>query len=155
MIVLAPITRDKANAFVTLNHRHHKAVRSHRFAVSVSVDGAMVGVVIVASPVAWPLDDGKTFEVVRLCVRSGCQNVSSRLLGASWRASKAMGVVRLVSYTRADESGSCYLAAGWRPVARVRGRDWTTGNKAQRWLPGLYVPSTETVDRVRWEIARP
>lgn len=25
------------------------------------------------------------------------------------------------------------------------------GNRKTRWLPGLYLPSTEIVDRVRWE----
>jgi len=64
-----------------------------------------------------------------------------------------MGVRRMVSYTRADEHGTCYRAAGWKPVATVDGRGWTTGNKAARWLPGLYEPTTEIVDRMRWEIA--
>lgn len=30
---------------------------------------------------------------------------------------------------------------------------WDGGNKADRWLPGLYVPTTEIVDRVRWEVS--
>lgn len=63
----------------------------------------------------------------------------------------ATGVQLGVSYTRVDEPGSCYLAAGWIPAALVEGRAHTTGNRAQRSLPGLYEPSTEIVDRVRWE----
>ena len=63
-----------------------------------------------------------------------------------------MGARRCVSYTRADERGTCYRAAGWVATALVDGREHTTGNRALRWLPGLYAPSTEIVDRVRWEI---
>lgn len=62
------------------------------------------------------------------------------------------GVRRLVSYTRTDEAGTCYRAAGWVPVALVKGRLDDGGNRALRWLPGLRAPSTETIDRVRWEI---
>lgn len=71
---------------------------------------------------------------------------------AAWRCAEAQGVHRLISYTRVDEPGTCYRAAGWVAVALVDGREWDTGNKADRWLPGLYQPTTETVDRVRWEI---
>jgi hypothetical protein len=63
----------------------------------------------------------------------------------------ASGILLGVSYTRVDEKGTCYLASGWRPVAIVRGRPHDTGNRALRWLPGLNEPSTEIVDRVRWE----
>lgn len=38
-------------------------------------------------------------------------------------------------------------------LADVKGRAWNTGNKAQRWLPGTSEPTTEIVDRTRWEIA--
>lgn len=57
----------------------------------------------------------------------------------------------LAGATRKDEDGTCYKAAGWVPVAEVEGRPWTGGNKGQRWLPGLYEPTTEIVDRIRWE----
>ena len=131
-------------------HSHHKPVRSHRFALQARDDSAQLGVVIVGNPVAPALCDGTTFEVLRLCT-NGHRNAASFLLGAAWRACSAMGVLRLVSYTRADENGTCYAAAGWRVAAKVRGRPWNTGNKKDRWLPGLYVPTTEICDRIRWE----
>ncbi|MCZ2441486.1 MAG: hypothetical protein LC119_15130 [Burkholderiales bacterium] len=49
-------------------------------------------------------------------------------------------------------AGTCYRAAGWVPVALVKVRLDDGGNRALRWLPGLRAPSTETIDRVRWEI---
>ncbi|SLB33401.1 XF1762 family protein [Mycobacteroides abscessus] len=42
----------------------------------------------------------------------------SMLYGAAWRAAKAMGYRRLVTYTLASESGASLRAAGWRVVAR-------------------------------------
>lgn len=149
MIVVRPITRDAANAVITMWHRHHKAVRSHRSACAAYLDGELVGVVVVANPVARALQNGVTSEVVRLCCRGGDRNVASRLLGAAWASDRALGVRRMVSYTRADEDGTCYRAAGWVPTALITPRDW---NRSTRWLPGLYVPTTQLIWRVRWEI---
>lgn len=160
-MTLRPITRDHANAVIGLWHRHHRPVRSHRFAIagmaSDRADAGVVGVVVVGNPVAAALQDGVTFEVLRLCTvrrpcRDGFRFAATRLLGAAWKASRAMGCRRLVSYTRADEPGACYRAASWRDVGIVKGEAWNHGNKADRWLPGLYEPTTEIVDRVRWEM---
>lgn len=153
-IVLQPLTRDGANELVTRWHSHHKPVRSHRFAIGALLDEQPVGAVIVGNPRAAALQNGAiiTFEVLRL-VTDRTPHAASRLLGACWRSAAAMGVQRLVSYSRVDEPGTCYRAAGWRPVARVDAEDWNHGNKADRWLPGLYEPTTEQIDRIRWEIA--
>lgn len=103
-------------------------------------------------PSARLLNDGATWEVTRLCVGPDAPRfAASRLLGAASRAAEACGITRLISYTRLDERGTCYRAAGWHPTAVVKGEPWTHGAKAVRWLPGLYEPSTEIVDRVRWE----
>lgn len=149
---MRPVSLKEGNRLVGLWHSHHKRVRIHKFCIGAFVDDAEVGVVIVGTPVAQALNNGTTFEVTRLCT-NGSPNAASRLLGAAWKASKAMGVKRLVSYTRKDEAGTSYLAAGWRRTAKVKGREWTSGNKANRWLPGMYEPATEIVDRVRWEQA--
>jgi hypothetical protein len=158
MIDVRPCSLAEANEVVAAWHSHHRPVRGHKFSlVADAIDDAeaphvRVGVVIVGRPVAQALDDGRTYEVTRLCT-NGYRNAASFLLGAAWRAAKAMGIRRMVSYTRADEDGTSYKAAGWRRVADVAGREWCTGNKADRWLPGLYEPTTEVVDRVRWEVA--
>lgn len=157
MIDIRPITRDEANLVISFAHRHHKPVRSHRYAMGGFRGDGVVAAVVVGNPVAAALQDGVTFEVLRLCVVRRCcrgpeRYAASRLLGAAWRAARAMGVRRLVSYTRADEDGTCYQAASWREVAEVNGEAWDHGNKADRWLPGLYEPTTEIVDRVRWEM---
>lgn len=156
-MIVRPVTRDAANAIVKLWHSHHKPVRSHRFALGAFEESPedLLGVVIVGNPTAESLNNfGMTMEVLRLCT-NGHRNAASFLLGASWRAAKEMGVTKMVSYTRCDESGTCYKAAGWRVISNVKGRLWNTGNKSQRWLPGVYEPTTEIVDRLRWEIVRP
>jgi hypothetical protein len=151
MIELRPLSLAQANRLVSQWHSHHRPVRGHKFSIGAFVDGAPVGAVIVGRPVAQALDDGVTFEVTRL-VTNRTANAASRLLGAARRAAQAMGVRRMVSYTRVDETGHCYKATGWRPVASVKGRPWTGGNKSTRWLPGMYEPTTEIIDRVRWEV---
>lgn len=150
MLRLRPATLEEANALVTRMHRHHKASRGHRFSIVAELDGRVVGAAIVSNPRAQALCDGRTFEVVRL-VTDGTPNVCSKLYSAAWRASEAMGCHRILTYIRVDEPGTSLKASGWWPTAMARGREWTSGNKSDRWLPGLYQPTTEVVDRVRWE----
>lgn len=154
MIELRPMSLKGANEAVTAWHRHHKPVVGHRFSVGAFIGSDLVGVIICGRPVAQALDDGLTYEVTRMSCRGGDKNVGTRLLGSIGRACDALGYVRGISYTRADELGHVYRAAGWVATATVEGKPWTGGNKADRWLPGLYVPSTEIVDRVRWERLR-
>lgn len=113
-----------------------------------------MGAVVVELPRAPDLCNGITYEVTRLSCVGGetSKHAASMLLGAAWATMRAQGVSRLVSYTRVDEDGTCYRAAGWVPTFIGRGRAWDTGNKADRWLPGLYEPTSEIIDRVRWEI---
>jgi hypothetical protein len=150
-IQVRPCTRAAARAYVAKHHSHHRPHVTEAMRAAAWIGEEMVGVVVLEYPNAPALNDGVTWEVTRLCCRGGDDNVASRLLGAAWRAGHALGCERMVSYTRIDEPGTCYAAAGWWPVASVKGREWTTGNKAQRWIPGLYEPSSEIVDRVRWE----
>lgn len=143
----------RQTAASTLWHRHHRPVRGFHFAIGAFVDGELVGVAIVGRPLAQALDDGITRELTRLALSPAApHNAASRLIGASWRAAKAMGVRVMVSYTRRDELGTCFKAAGWQRTGEVAGRPWITGNKRTRWLPGLYEPTTEIIDRIRWQI---
>jgi hypothetical protein len=155
-LTLRPLARDEANAHIRRWHRHNAAVKGHKFAIGVQLGRELLGVVVVGRPSARALDNGLTFEVTRLAlIPNAPRNAASKLLAAAWRAARAMGVTRLISYTRADERGTCYRAAGWAPAARVRARPWSTASRPAPWLPGLESPATEPVPRTRWQISAP
>lgn len=101
---IVPISLDEANAFVSDHHRHHAAVVGHKFSVAVSDGEHIVGVAIISRPVARHFDTGWTLEVSRCCT-DGTRNACSALYGAAWRAAKALGYRRLITYTLRDELG--------------------------------------------------
>jgi hypothetical protein len=55
------------------------------------------------------------------------------LYGAVWRAAKAMGYRRCITYTQADEPGTSLRAAGWRRVKELAPRSsWAQASVALR-----------------------
>ncbi|MDA0565148.1 hypothetical protein LG943_12595 [Streptomonospora sp. S1-112] len=138
---LVPVPFAEARAFIEVWHRHLGPPRGHKFSLGAADDsGVLVAVAIVGRPVARGLDNGRTLEVTRLAT-DGTPNACSMLLAAAWRAAKALGYRRLVTYTRAEEPGTSLRAAGWRPVAAMPPRtDWhpphglhTRGPARTRW----------------------
>lgn len=103
-LVLTPITLREANAFVAVHHRHHGPARGCIMCVAASDWTGVHAVAIVGRPVARMLDDGWTAEVVRLA-SDGARNACSMLYAASWRATRALGYRRLVTYTLPSEGG--------------------------------------------------
>lgn len=121
---LCPISLAEANAFVAQHHRHHRPVTGHKYSIA-CIDGEkIVGVAIVGRPVSRYLDDGWTLEVTRLCT-DGTKNACSMLYAAAWRAARAMGYKRLVTYILESEPGTSLKAAGWRCVGQAGGLRWT------------------------------
>lgn len=123
MIRLSPITLKESNAFVRLHHRHHKPVPGAKFCLGASKDNLIVGVIIVGRPIARMLDDGETLEVNRSCT-DGTKNANSFLYGAAWRAAKALGYGKLITYTLPTESGSSLKGAGWELIGEAGGGKW-------------------------------
>ena len=123
MLTLQPITFREACAFIWAHHRHHRPPQGCKFCIGVSAGGKEVGVAIIGRPVARMLDGGWTAEVTRLCT-DGTANVASMLYAACWRAARAMGYRRLVTYILATELGTSLRAAGWREVGRAGGGRW-------------------------------
>ena len=123
MLEITPISLEEANAFVESHHRHHRPVPGAKFCVSVSNDGKVCGVTIVGRPVARKLDNGWTLEVNRVCT-DGTKNACSLLYGAAWRAAKAMGFRRLITYTLPEEGGASLRAAGWALIGERGGGNW-------------------------------
>lgn len=147
-MIITPISLEEANAFVAQHHRHRGPVVGCKFCIAVAADLAfpeVVGVVIVGRPVARAMDDGWTLEVNRLCT-DGTRNACSMLYGASWRAARALGYTKLITYTLASEPGASLRAAGWRVVGEVRGRSWSTPSRPR-------VDTAPHQDKLRWEAA--
>jgi hypothetical protein len=86
-------------------------------------EGELRGVAIVGRPVARKLDNGWTLEVNRVCT-DGARNACSMLYGAAWRAAKALGFRRLITYTLPEEGGASLRATGWRLLGERGGGNW-------------------------------
>lgn len=130
LLTLTPINLKTANAFVQQYHRHHKPTRGHKFSIGVSDNDTLVGVVICGRPVARRLDDGYTLEVNRLCT-DGTPNVCSILYAAAYRAARAMGYNKVITYILDTENGASLKAAGYTCEGRAGGFEWN-GAKAPK-----------------------
>ena len=127
MMTVTPIDLSEANAFVSTHHRHHKPVVGHKFSIAVS-DGEIRGCAIVGRPVARMLDDGWTLEVNRCCT-DGTRNACSMLYAAAWKAAKALGYRRLITYTLPEEGGASLRGAGWTLVGLRGGGNWNVASR--------------------------
>ena len=123
---LTPVTLREARIYVALHHRHHRAPQGGIFAIAVcnDLDWQVHGVCIVGRPVARNASDGWTAEVTRCCT-DGTKNACSMLYAAAWRACRAMGYRRLITYTLAEEGGSSLKAAGFRLIGETAGGAWS------------------------------
>lgn len=142
-----PVTLREARAYVEANHRHHGAPQGGIFAIACSDGEAIHGVVIVGRPVARMLNDGWTAEVTRLCT-DGAKNACSMLYAAAWRAARAMGYRRLITYTLESEPGTSLHAAGWRCVGIAGGGTWSRRGRPR-------VDAAPLTPKRRWEIGAP
>jgi hypothetical protein len=142
----------EAKAFIAEHHRHHKPPRGWKFGVGIADEtGQLVGVATVGRPVAPAFDDGWTLEVNRTCT-TGEKNANSMLYGAAWRAAKALGYRRLITYTQEGESGASLRAAGYRLVAeRPARKNWAESSVALRHMRDPEGPGG--VQRSLWEAA--
>jgi hypothetical protein len=144
---LQPITFAEACHFVTLWHRHHLPSVGHKFSIAVNDGEKVVGVVTVGRPVARHYDNGYTLEVTRCCT-DGSKNAASMLYGAAWRAARALGYRRLITYTLLEEPGTSVKAAGWKVVHQTQGGSWDTPSRPR-------VDKAPTGIKTLWEMETP
>ena len=141
---VVPLTIAEANDLVGQWHRHHKKTVGGKWALGWAVDGEVVAAAIVGRPVSRHLDDGWTLEVNRV-VTNGAPNACSALYSAAWRAARAMGYRRMVTYTLATEQGTSLKAAGWKVTNQTDPASWSC--KAR---PRVARPD-ELFGKTRWE----
>lgn len=143
-MIVQPIQLSVANTLVKAHHRHSPPVVGHLFSLGLFDDDGFClhGAAIIGRPVARHLDDGKTVEVTRV-VTYGTRNACSMLYGAACREARRRGYERVITYTRADETGASVKAANFVAVATTKGRQWDTPSRPRAARP--------TADRIRWE----
>jgi hypothetical protein len=152
-VTIIPITLREANDFVESFHRHSKrtARDGGKFAIGLEF-GELVGVAIVGNPLSATFMRRGVAEVLRVCVNSlAPKNACSKLYGACWRIWRAMGGLKLITYTLATESGSSLKGAGWRVVGECKPHNrWAGKSKKdhiiREWQP-IYGQT-----KFRWEI---
>lgn len=119
---LVPATLDDALEFCERHHRHHDPSVGHKFSIGAAMpNGVMYGIITVGRPISRGYQDGWTLEATRLTVDTA-PNACSFLYAAAWRAARALGWRRLITYTLKSESGASLRAAGWRVIGEVKGR---------------------------------
>lgn len=140
---VVPCTIAEAKAFVEQHHRHHDAPLGGLFAVACADDEQVRGVAVVGRPVARMLDDGWTVEVTRVAT-DGAANTCSMLYGAAWRAAKALGYKKLITYTLLEEGGASLRAAGFECSGPAGGGTWNRKARPR-------VDTHPTQQKIRWE----
>lgn len=144
-LTVVPCDLAEANAFVDQHHRHHKPVVGHKFSLAVADGDKVVGVAIVGRPVSRHLDNGWTLEVTRLAT-DGTKNACSMLYGAAWRAGRAMGYRKMVTYILDTEPGTTLSAAGWKCIGEAGGGSWNVPSRPR-------VDKAPTQGKLRFEIS--
>lgn len=127
---LVPITLTAAKKYVGQHHRHHKPPLSGLFALAAQKGEDVVGVIIVGRPVARKLDDGYTVEITRCCT-DGTRNACSFLYGAAWKAARALGYQRAITFTLPEEGGASLRACGWRDAGTTPGKSWSVPTRSR------------------------
>jgi len=147
-LFIVPCTLEQANQYVRLYHRTHTEVLMARFCLAVAdrETGMVHGVAIVGLPLSRMLTDGYSLEVRRLCT-DGTRNACSLLYGACWKAARAIGYRRLLTYTLPEEGGASLRAVGWRPTQGCGGTSWNVPSR-----PREETPEHLLVKKTRWEI---
>jgi hypothetical protein len=144
-LLVVPVTWGDARGFVTDWHRHHRPPVGHKYAIGAAAGPVLVGVAVVGRPTARAFNDGLTLEVTRVAT-NGHPNACSLLYGSAWRAAKALGYRRLVTYTHQTETGASLRAAGWQVIAQRPARPgWDTPARPRN------SRGTDGIARTLWE----
>jgi hypothetical protein len=153
---LRPIGVREASDAVKRLHRHLPRVVGGLFGTTVFVGDELVGVAVASKPKARQSRDGFTVEITRVAT-DGHPNACSRLYAALCRASAAVGVRRVITFTRPDEPGTSLRAAGFVDDGLTREESWDRPKRprdggpsqVRRWVKLLNEPRRGRVIRRR------
>ena len=145
---LVPCSLKAAFEYVAAHHAHHKPPQGGLFAVGIASGGVVRGVAVAGRPVARNDADGRSFEITRVAVERGVpegRHGCSMLYSALWRAARALGYTRGITFTLPEESGASLRAAGWLYIRTTPGGSWSRDGR----------PRTDKAPigpKLRWEI---
>ena len=153
---LGCIAFGDARAFVARHHDHCRPPVAWRFGTGLFNGPDLIGVVIVARPVARAIDQARVVEVTRLCLRRDLPdplrwNGCSQLYGWAAQQAKARGFERIITYMRQDEDGASLRATGWKCEGPAGGRSWN-------WRGRPRIDHAPPCPRLRWSrsfVAKP
>jgi hypothetical protein len=149
-LCVVPMFQDEAYAYVLSFHRHNKPPKRVIFCIGASDGAQLVGVAMVGRTKARALDDGGTLEAVRVCVSPEApKGTCSFLYSKAWKAARALGWSKLITYTLQSEGGESLRGAGWRIVGTLKPRD--PGGWQNR--PGREWQEVVGQAKFRWEAA--
>lgn len=144
---IVPISLKQANEFVERHHRHNKRVLTHKISIGLEKDGELIGVGIAGIPIARKLDNGRTLELRRICVKEGYPNACSKIMARLKQIGQLMGYEKIITYTLQKESGASLRAVNGRIVhASNRPGEWRRKGKPYRHQAVYDEP------KYRWEI---
>ena len=141
-----PIELSEANVFITMFHRHNKPVKRAKFQLGLMQGREMIGVAIMGRPVARMLDDKRTLEILRTCIKPNHPNANSKLYARVRRIAQMMGYNKVITYTLKSESQSTLKAIGAVPVAETRPHKWDCPSRHREDQPIYAEP------KIRWEL---
>lgn len=145
--------QEKARKFIAEHHTHNPdAPPGWLFGLGCyNEEGVLLAVAWCGRPGARGLDNGKIFEVNRLCARRDVHpderlNASSMLYAAAVREAERRGYYKAVTYTLADhEEGTSLTAAGWQKKHRTpEGKTWNCPSRPRK-------QKAPTCAKDRWE----
>lgn len=141
-----PVRLNVANAFIAEYHRHNGPIdhRSHRFTIGLEDNGELVGLGVAGLPISRKLDDGKTLEIRRVCVKDGHKNANSMIYGRLARIGYLMGYNKLITYTLQKESASSLKAVGAVLECEVRAQSWNVKSRKRE------ERAVDTEKKYRW-----
>lgn len=147
-LLLRPITvkRQGAIGFIAATHRRLPRVQGGMWAACVreAESQRVVGVVLVGWPSRVQTNElCEHLRVLRCAVEPGVPNACSMLYGAAWRAARALGAVRMDTFTHLDEPGTSLRAAGWIPDGLTAGGEYDRACRHRR-------PAIDSSLKRRW-----
>lgn len=133
-LFVVPVELKEANRIIAAWHRHHQPVQGHRFSLAcVDQAGMVCGVAVIGRPVARLAGSPRDVLEVSRVATDGTKNACSVLYGGAARAAKAMGYLRIQTYTLPEEGGASLRAAGWVSEGYAGGGQWKhTDGKPRR-----------------------